>query len=114
MTNKGINPLYVSALDVLIGTLGVFIVLNFLQSRLVNATPAAVQAPIAATAKKTETTPQPSKPANGNNGSWWRRTFGAAEKPATASQPSSPNTPAPKPGRNQPAAAFTAAGSGGC
>lgn len=102
MTNKGINPLYVSALDVLIGTLGVFIVLNFLQSRLVNATPAAVQAPIAATAKKTETTPQPSKPVNGNNGSWWRRTFGAAEKPATASQPSSPNTPAPKPVETSP------------
>ena len=102
MTNKGINPLYVSALDVLIGTLGVFIVLNFLQSRLVNATPAAVQAPIAATAKKTETTPQPSKPANGNNGSWWRRTFGAAEKPATASPPSSPNTPAPKPVETSP------------
>ena len=102
MTNKGINPLYVSALDVLIGTLGVFIVLNFLQSRLVNATPVAAQAPIAATAKKTETTPQPSKPANGNNGSWWRRTFGAAEKPATASPPSSPNTPAPKPVETSP------------
>ena len=102
MTNKGINPLYVSALDVLIGTLGVFIVLNFLQSRLVNATPAAAQAPIVASAKKTETTPQPSKPANGNNGSWWRRTFGAAEKPATASPPSSPNTPAPKPVETSP------------
>ena len=102
MTNKGINPLYVSALDVLIGTLGVFIVLNFLQSRLVNAVQVAAQAPIAATAKKTETTPQPSKPANGNNGSWWRRTFGAAEKPATASPPSSPNTPAPKPVETSP------------
>jgi len=102
MTNKGINPLYVSALDVLIGTLGVFIVLNFLQSRLVNAVQVAAQAPIAATAKKTETTPQPSKPVNGNNGSWWRRTFGAAEKPATASQPSSPNTPAPKPVETSP------------
>ncbi len=102
MTNKGINPLYVSALDVLIGTLGVFIVLNFLQSRLVNAVQVAAQAPIAATAKKTETTPQPSKPANGNNGSWWRRTFGAAEKPAPASPPSTPNTPAPKPVETSP------------
>ena len=99
MTNKGINPLYVSALDVLIGTLGVFIVLNFLQSRLMNATPA--QAPMVATAvkpdAKSETTTLPAKPANGNNGSWWRRTFGAAEKPAPVSPPAQPADPAPQP-----------------
>lgn len=98
MTNKGINPLYVSALDVLIGTLGVFIVLNFLHSRLLNAMPPT--APVAAvTAVKPEAKPEPkslpAKPANGNNGSWWRRTFGVAEKPPPPVQPAPPN-PAPE------------------
>ena len=105
MTNKGINPLYVSALDVLIGTLGVFIVLNFLQSRLMNAAP--VQSPVAATAAKPDaksaTSTLPTKPANGNNGSWWRRTFGAAEKPPVIpSPPPNPTAPAPKPVETSP------------
>jgi len=102
MTNKGINPLYVSALDVLIGTLGVFIVLNFLQSRLVNATPAPIVATVVKPDTKQETTNAPDKPANGNNGSWWRRSFGAAEKPAPVYPPSTPNTPAPKPVETSP------------
>ncbi len=91
MTNKGINPLYVSALDVLIGTLGVFIVLNFLHSRLLNANPPATQTPLIVKTEKpgekSETTALPSKPANGNNGSWWRRTFGVSEKPPEPTQP---------------------------
>ena len=33
MTNKSINPLFVSALDILTGALGVFIILNFLNTR---------------------------------------------------------------------------------
>lgn len=37
MTNKSIDPIFISALDVLIGILGVFIILNFLNSRLVGA-----------------------------------------------------------------------------
>lgn len=99
MTNKGINPLYVSALDVLIGTLGVFIVLNFLHSRLLNAMPPTPQNPLAATAVKPDLKPDTktlqAKPVNGNNGSWWRRTFGPAEKPPPPSQPATntPNTP---------------------
>lgn len=98
MTNNGINPLYVSALDVLIGTLGVFIVLNFLHSRIQNATPPPT--PLTASAekpgKKQDASTQPAKPANGNNGSWWKRTFGAAEKPAPPVQPAPP-TPKPQP-----------------
>lgn len=103
MTNKGINPLYVSALDVLIGTLGVFIVLNFLHSRLLNAAPPPPPTPLTASAdkpgKKTETTAQVSKPANGNNGSWWRRTFGPSEKPPEPNpvRPEEPKPETPKP-----------------
>ena len=103
MTNKGINPLYVSALDVLIGTLGVFIVLNFLQSRLVNSTPAPIVATVVKPDTKPETINAPAKPANGNNGSWWRRTFGAAEKPPVIpSPPPNPATPTPKPVETNP------------
>ncbi|MEO6038718.1 MAG: hypothetical protein ABIQ93_09915, partial [Saprospiraceae bacterium] len=103
MTNKGINPLYVSALDVLIGTLGVFIVLNFLHSRLLNALPPTPQNPIAVRTDKASAKPaakaQAAKPAEGNNGSWWRRTFGVAEKPQqpSTSHPNPTNPAAPEP-----------------
>jgi hypothetical protein len=49
MSNKGFNPLFLSALDILTGALGVFIVLNFLQTRMPN-TPQ--QVPNAEVAKK--------------------------------------------------------------
>lgn len=39
MTQKGINPLYISALDILLNTLGVFIILNFLNARLAGVPP---------------------------------------------------------------------------
>ena len=109
MTNKGINPLYVSALDVLIGTLGVFIVLNFLHSRLLNAQPASPQQPMAQMVKPAPATPSktaPAKSVTGNNGSWWRRTFGSTEtppattpatNPANPAQPTEPNNPSPSP-----------------
>jgi hypothetical protein len=99
MTNKGINPLYVSALDVLIGTLGVFIVLNFLHSRLLNAMPPMPQPLATHTVKPAPTAAikaAPAKPVNGNNGSWWRRNFGIAETPPPTSTPPPP-APAPKP-----------------
>lgn len=100
MTNNGINPLYVSALDVLIGTLGVFIVLNFLHSRIQNAAPMQPPTPLTASADKSgkkqdATTTSTAKPTNGNNGSWWKRTFGAAEKPAPPVQPAPPPQPQP-------------------
>ncbi|MEO6760340.1 MAG: hypothetical protein ABIO24_12855, partial [Saprospiraceae bacterium] len=41
------------------------------------------------------------KPVNGNNGSWWRRAFGSAEKPpattTSLSNPTHPTAPPPKP-----------------
>ncbi|MEO6760605.1 MAG: hypothetical protein ABIO24_14185, partial [Saprospiraceae bacterium] len=102
MDNKGINPLYVSALDVLIGTLGVFIVLNFLHSRIQNPPPTPQNPPIALKADKPGAKPTATtalnKPVNGNNGSWWRRTFGSAEKsPPTSPSASNPSAPPPKP-----------------
>lgn len=39
MQNKGFNPLFLSALDILTGALSVFIILNFLQTRLPNQPP---------------------------------------------------------------------------
>ena len=109
MTNKGINPLYVSALDVLIGTLGVFIVLNFLHSRLLNAMPPLPQPPLAIQAAKTRpaaaAAAATAKPATGNNGSWWRRTFGAAGPPPepTASNPTDRPPPPVETGQPAPA-----------
>lgn len=92
MTNKGINPIFVSALDILTGTLGVFIVLNFLHARMPATPVAAAQTPKPETeAVDKPTTPQ--APARDNNGSWWRRTFGRTE-PAP---PAQPEAPAPKP-----------------
>ena len=37
MTNKSIDPVFISALDVLTGALGVFIILNFLNTRMMSA-----------------------------------------------------------------------------
>jgi hypothetical protein len=80
----------------------VFIVLNFLHSRLLNANPPAMQTPVIAKTetpgKKTDTATLPAKPANGNNGSWWRRSFGVSEKPPEPVQPR-PADPMPQPPR---------------
>ena len=83
MTNKGFNPLFVSALDILTGALGVFIILNFLNTRLTGVAPEPVK-PIAATTGKTES-PKP-EPVKTGPGGWWR-------KP----QPVQPEVPEPKP-----------------
>jgi hypothetical protein len=56
MSNKGFNPLFLSALDILTGALGVFIILNFLNTRLAGVPP--VPPPKVAEAK-----PDPKKPA---------------------------------------------------
>lgn len=109
MTNKGINPLYVSALDVLIGTLGVFIVLNFLHSRLLQAQAQIPQSQLASQLKKPEPVapakPVATKPANGNNGSWWQRTFGSTKpQPPETNHSQQDPTPASTPQQtpNQP------------
>jgi len=74
MTNKGFNPLFVSALDILTGALGVFIILNFLNTRLMGVPPVPVNSPIAE--KKTEQgkTQASNKPRPADEPrAWWRK-----------------------------------------
>lgn len=88
MTNKGLNPLFVSALDILTGTLGVFIILNFLNTRLYSVPPLPVNPPAAE--KKTEQgkTQASNKPrAADKSRAWWRK----PTQPQQTTQPSSPN-----------------------
>jgi len=54
MTNKSFNPMFVSALDILTGALGVFIILNFLNTRLTGTVPPMPQPEIAAKEDKPE------------------------------------------------------------
>lgn len=94
MTNKSIDPLFISALDILTGALGVFIILNFLNTRLSGTTP---PQPIAQVEQKTE------KPERKNPEP---RTYRPAAEPRRSSpeprsnpspaQPT-PTTPAPQP-----------------
>lgn len=90
MTNKSIDPLFVSALDILTGALGVFIILNFLNTRLSGTTPPApVMAEVKSKPEKTEkpvTTRREERPYNPR----WSNNPAPATKPA-------PATPAPKP-----------------
>jgi hypothetical protein len=72
MTNKSFNFLYISAIDVLIGTLGIFIILNFLNSRLAGVPPTEPQ-PIASAAKPgTTTTTTPTTPPKPTGQGWFR------------------------------------------
>jgi hypothetical protein len=57
MSNKGFNPLFLSALDILTGALGVFIILNFLNARLAGVPPTPPPPKVA------EAKPDPKKPA---------------------------------------------------
>lgn len=57
MSNKGFNPLFLSALDILTGALGVFIILNFLNARLAGVPPTPPPP------KMAEAKPDPKKPA---------------------------------------------------
>ena len=95
MTNKSIDPLFISALDILTGALGVFIILNFLNTRMAGTTP---PQPIAQVEQK------PEKPERKNPET---RTYRPAAEPrrsspeprstpAPAQQPA-PATPAPQP-----------------
>ncbi|MBK9335591.1 MAG: hypothetical protein IPM98_02960 [Lewinellaceae bacterium] len=54
MTNKNFNPMFISALDILTGALGVFIILNFLNTRLSGTAPPEPPPPIAAKEDKPE------------------------------------------------------------
>ncbi|MCC6462556.1 MAG: hypothetical protein IT260_18960 [Saprospiraceae bacterium] len=82
MTNKSIDPLFVSALDILTGALGVFIILNFLNTRLTGTTP---PQPIAQVEQKAE------KPERKNTES---RTYRPATEPRRSS-PEPRTTPSP-------------------
>lgn len=89
---KGINPLYISALDILLNTLGVFIILNFLNARL--AGPPPVPEKTAGKEQKEEpkkpiaaAQPRPAEPR-----AWWRK---PAEPQPPVQQPATPVTPQP-------------------
>ncbi|TNE66565.1 MAG: hypothetical protein EP344_02385 [Bacteroidetes bacterium] len=92
MMNKSFNPMFVSALDILTGALGVFIILNFLNTRLAGTTPPAPPVEIAAREDKPDkplaTTPD--KREYRNNGRRGTEKY----KPVPSQQPA-PATPAP-------------------
>lgn len=97
MTNKGFNPLFVSALDILTGALGVFIILNFLNTRLIGVPPVPVNPP--GLVKKSETgkpqaevRPRPAEPR-----AWWRKpTEPQPQQPQTPARPQQPQTDHPQ------------------
>ncbi|MBL7774849.1 MAG: hypothetical protein JNK89_02545 [Saprospiraceae bacterium] len=99
MTNKSFNPMYLSALDILTGALGVFIILNFLNTRLAGTVPPAPKPEIAAKVDKPEQ-PVAKKPQareyynNGQRGT-------AKYKPGPPPQPEQAK-PEPKPEPAQP------------
>ncbi len=106
MTNKGFNPLFVSALDILTGALGVFIILNFLNTKLIGVPPVPANPP--ALAKKTETGKLEnghSKPADTRG--WWRKPTPAqpqSPRPVTPVTQTPQNPPTPEnTGNQQPA-----------
>jgi cytoskeletal protein RodZ len=109
MTNKSIDPLFVSALDVLTGALGVFIILNFLNTRLAGTTPPAPPPVVAEAKHKTEKrTTAPTKREERPSGQRWsNKPAPAAPKPTPTTatpEPKPESKPAPAPVENQPPA----------
>ncbi len=103
MTNKGFNPLFVSALDILTGALGVFIILNFVHSRLIGVPPVPVNPP--GMVKKEETVkPQAeAKPRPAEPRAWWRKpTEPQPTQPQSPVQPQQPATAKPDIENQQP------------
>lgn len=101
MTNKGFNPLFVSALDILTGALGVFIILNFLNTRLMGVPPTPVNPP--GLEKKTEQgkTQASNKPRPADEPrAWWRKP--QPSEPVKPQVPPQTSTPTPKPETPQP------------
>ncbi len=93
MTNKGFNPLFISALDILLNTLGVFIILNFLNARLAGVPPVPVNPPAKEQKQEArkpiaQVKPKPTKPQ-----AWWRKP--PPSEPAKPPEP--PQTAKPKP-----------------
>ncbi|MBK8195476.1 MAG: hypothetical protein IPK76_20520 [Lewinellaceae bacterium] len=98
MTNKAFNPLFVSALDILTGALGVFIILNFLHTRLSGVPPVPVAPPgkggleqkKEAEKKQAVARPRPVEP-----GAWWRKPQPATPQnndPVVQSKPQNPDS----------------------
>lgn len=114
MTNKSIDPLFISALDILTGALGVFIILNFLNTRLAGTTPP-TPAPVATETKTKQEKPEKPIAARREERPTYnpRWSSNPAPKPAPAATPTpAPTTstpeekpkPAPAPVENQPPA----------
>ncbi len=102
MTQKGINPLYISALDILLNTLGVFIILNFLNARLAGVPPVPVNPPAQEQKDRqnkpfaAEVKPRPTEPR-----AWWRKP--QPDEPVKPQTPPSTSGTNPKPEITSPA-----------
>ncbi|MBL7795013.1 MAG: hypothetical protein JNJ90_00775 [Saprospiraceae bacterium] len=85
MSNNSINPMFISALDILTGALGVFIILNFLNTRMSTNNPPPKPEPVAAKVEK-PVKPEVKKPQ--------RREYAPAKpKPAQPVKPTQPAQP---------------------
>ncbi len=105
MNNKGFNPLFLSALDILTGALGVFIVLNFLNTRTPANPPTKAMAEVEKSKKETPPPPARNNNLPGNGQRYQSPTYAASE-PGTRQQPGAvtpPPTPA-NPATSQPEA----------
>ncbi|MFN0014012.1 MAG: hypothetical protein ACKVU2_05635 [Saprospiraceae bacterium] len=93
MTNKSFDPLFISALDILTGALGVFIILNFLNTRMSTNNPPPKPEPVATKVEKPvkpEAKIQQRKPlANNGHRNRYKPTPApiAQPKPATKPEP---------------------------
>ncbi|MBK7937417.1 MAG: hypothetical protein IPJ82_10155 [Lewinellaceae bacterium] len=97
MTHKGINPLFISALDILLNTLGVFIILNFLNTRLAGVPPVPVNPPVKEQKAAPKKQAEVSKPR-----SWWSKPAEPQAGRTSGNRPVEPYVQSPKP--NQPTA----------
>ncbi len=93
MNNKGFNPLFVSALDILTGALGVFIILNFLRQN--NPPPTPLQPPALAQ----NGTPAEKATPNAREG---KGDYRYTRPPAPKPQPSNPLSSNPLPSNPNP------------
>ncbi len=92
MTHKGINPLFISALDILLNTLGVFIILNFLNTRLAGVPPVLVNP----SAKEQKAEPK-KQLAEAKPGAWWRKPTQVQNGRSQTGRPVEPYVQSPKP-----------------
>lgn len=96
MTNKGIDPLFISALDILTGALGVFIIMNFLNTRMAGNTPPAPP-PVVAEAKPKPEKPGATKPSKHEGPTTGQRWSSNPPQKSVPAPTPAPTTPAPAP-----------------